>query len=214
MLLEKARADMSNVMQLNSFLSRVLASFAAGPSPSAVAAVASVGNDAGDLDSLVSAIVYAEWQQAATRPSANVLFVPIAPFARRDFRLRTDATLLFGHCGVPLDAAGAPTSLLHLDEAAAAAAVWEGQLGVALTDHNACLPGVRAALGERVVAIVDHHNDERRHLLEDPEAISEAISEAAAAAAATAGAGEVAAKLEGTLDRPAGLSVVRWRREV
>ena len=159
-------------MSIATQLTRALASFLAGPplSRSAAAVVVSVGNDAGDLDSLVSAIAYAEWQQAATPEAAEVLFVPLAPFKRRDFRLRTDATLLFEHCGVPLDAdTGAPASLLHLDEAAAPAAAWEGRLGITLTDHNACVPAVAAALGERIIAIVDHHNDERRHLVDADE---------------------------------------------
>jgi len=160
------------LMSVATQLTRALASFLAGPplSRSAAAVVVSVGNDAGDLDSLVSAIAYAEWQQAATPEAAEVLFVPLAPFKRRDFRLRTDATLLFEHCGVPLDAdTGAPASLLHLDEAAAPAAAWEGRLGITLTDHNACVPAVAAALGERINAIVDHHNDERRHLVDADE---------------------------------------------
>jgi hypothetical protein len=159
-------------MSVATQLTRALASFLAGPplSRSAAAVVVSVGNDAGDLDSLVSAIAYAEWQQAATPEAAEVLFVPLAPFKRRDFRLRTDATLLFEHCGVPLDAdTGAPASLLHLDEAAAPAAAGEGRLGITLTDHNACVPAVAAALGDRIIAIVDHHNDERRHLVDADE---------------------------------------------
>ena len=101
-----------------------------GASPAARAAVVSIGNDAGDLDSLVSAIAYAEWQQACV-PMTDVVFVPAAPFARRDFRLRTDASLLFEHCGIALDAAGAPAALALLEAAASA-------LPIVATDVPGC----------------------------------------------------------------------------
>lgn len=147
---------------LEAFLVRSLAAFLTGPPAARAAAVVSVGNDAADLDSIVSAMAFAEWQQAMA--PAGLLYVPLAPFPRRDFRLRTDASLLFKHCAVPFDAAGAPASIMHLDEAGSAAAAWDSKLGVALLDHNACLPGCTAALGDRVVAIVDHHNDEKHHM--------------------------------------------------
>ena len=85
---------------------------------------------------------------------------------RRDFRLRQDASLLFGHCA-SLDDAGAPAELLHLDDLGGGAASWRGadSLTVALTDHNVCLPGVTEAVGGApVAAIVDHHNDEAKHM--------------------------------------------------
>ena len=84
----------------------------------------------------------------------------------RDFRLRQDASLLFGHCA-SLDDAGAPAELLHLDDLGGGAASWRGadSLTVALTDHNVCLPGVTEAVGGApVAAIVDHHNDEAKHV--------------------------------------------------
>ena len=84
----------------------------------------------------------------------------------RDFRLRQDASLLFGHCA-SLDDAGAPAQLLHLDDLGGGAASWRGadSLTVALTDHNVCLPGVTEAVGGApVAAIVDHHNDEVKHM--------------------------------------------------
>ena len=35
---------------------------------------------------------------------------------------------------------------------------------MALVDHNICVPGVSSLLGDRVVTIVDHHNDEKKFL--------------------------------------------------
>lgn len=159
------------------WLAQSLLQFRSGPAvDGASVAIVSIGNDAGDLDSLASSIAIADWQPIGGC-DGRPLWMPVAPFARCDFRLRQDACLLFDHLGFTMDEFGAPVELLYLDEAedAALSGRWRdaGGLGLALVDHNACVPGVAAAFGERVVAIVDHHNDEKRH---DP------ASEAAGAA--------------------------------
>mmetsp|Transcript_44870 Transcript_44870/g.147159 ORF Transcript_44870/g.147159 Transcript_44870/m.147159 type:complete len:180 (-) Transcript_44870:117-656(-) len=140
--------------------------FRAGPDPDGFqAAIVGIGNDAGDLDSLAASIAIADWQPVGGC-GGRPLWVPIAPFPRSDFRLRQDACLLFNHIGFSFDGAGAPEALLHLDDVdAATARRWSdaGGLGLALVDHNACVPGVRSLLGDRVVAIVDHHSDEQKH---------------------------------------------------
>jgi exopolyphosphatase len=140
-----------------------LASFLAGPTVQLPRAVVCIGNDAGDIDSLASALGLAVVLQ---QRQPDALYVPCAPFARRDFRLRQDASLLFGHCA-SLDDAGAPAELMHLDDLGGGAASWRDadSLTVALTDHNVCLPGVTEAVGGApVAAIVDHHNDEAKHV--------------------------------------------------
>ena len=146
------------VMQLRPWLAQAAKQFVGGPRGPAVV---SIGNEAGDLDSLASSMALAAWA-----PVAGVDWVPLAPFAARDFRLRGDARLLFGHVGFSFDeATGAPRELLFApDEAAVAAAAAAREagfgLGVALVDHNAAAADVVAAYGTRVVAVVDHHNDE------------------------------------------------------
>lgn len=156
---------------LQPWLAQALLNFRAGPGPddaSPSAAIVSIGNDAGDLDSLVSSIAAANWQPIGTCSRGWPLWVPVAPFPRADFRLRQDACLLFRHVGLEFDDSGAPKDLLHLDEVEAdAASRWAaGGLGIALVDHNVCLPGVKAVFGDRVVAIIDHHNDEQCHLVD------------------------------------------------
>eukprot|EP00966_Prymnesium_polylepis_P248753 5751498-Prymnesium_polylepis.1 len=102
---------------LHEWLDEARRAFCSGPAADGpAAAIVCVGNDAGDLDSLAASIALADWQPiggCGGRP----LWVPMAPFARRDFRLRQDACMLLIHCGVPFDEAGAPAGLLHLDEA-------------------------------------------------------------------------------------------------
>ena len=152
---------------LQHWLLRSLTQFRAGPDAQwPTAAVVGIGNDAGDLDSLVSSIALADWQPVGGC-DGRPLWLPVVPFAREDFRLRQDACLLFRHVGLDFDDLGAPQHLLHLDEVdPALAARWRnaGGLGLALVDHNVVVAGVASALGERVVAVYDHHNDEKRHL--------------------------------------------------
>lgn len=153
---------------LNRWLAQALVSFRAGPvADGKTAAVVAIGNDAGDLDSLVSSIAMADWQPVGGCGNWP-LWVPVAPFARADFRLRQDACLLFRHVGLEFDnTIGAPTSMQFLDSVdAEESACWRdaGGLGMALVDHNACTADVAALFGERVVAIIDHHNDEQRHI--------------------------------------------------
>ncbi len=135
-------------------------------------ALIAIGNEAGDLDSIVSAIAFAslvahESSAAQQAPSATTLLaLPVAPFTRRDFKLRNDALLLFRHVALPLDSFGAPVDLTFFDELESADA-WRrppSSLALALTDHNACKPVVSQLLGDEVVAIVDHHDDERCHV--------------------------------------------------
>ena len=140
-----------------------LSAYQAGPTAQRLSALVCVGNDAGDIDSLVSAIGLAALLR---RLEPTVLHTPCAPFPRCDFRLRQDACLLFGHSEeMRFDDAGAPAELVHLDDLEAASAEWadSGGLALALTDHNVCLPGVASALGGApVVSIVDHHTTTSR----------------------------------------------------
>lgn len=174
---------------LLSFLAASRRLFLSSPTPATCAVVVTVGNDAGDLDSIVSAIAYADWM-TATLPEGGPSVVPTVPFVRADFALRRDAQLLFHHCGFTLDDKGAPASLLYLDDLERAAGAWRygDSLGVALTDHNSISAAAAAILGERVVAIVDHHNDERRHLTDEASSMrrqapeGDTVNEAAATA--------------------------------
>ena len=173
---------------LANWLAHAVSQFRAGPTTEGpTAAILSIGNDAGDLDSLVSSIAIASFQPGSNSADPP-LWLPLAPFARADFRLRQDACLLFKHLGFEFDGTGAPTALLHLDEVKEdVVALWQnapvvpsgtapaaghlgGGIGVALVDHNACSPEVSSLLGQRVVAIVDHHNDEEKHLASLPAA--------------------------------------------
>lgn len=150
------------------FVAQSRAAFLAGPSAGATAsATVWVGNVAGDLDTIVSAVCAAYCRQVQGAEPASRQHVPLVPFPRPDFRLRQDACLLFRHCGFDFDSEGAVESLLYFpDEAAAPAEAWRGAgaLSVALTDHNRLAEHFAASLGDVVVEVIDHHSDERAHL--------------------------------------------------
>ena len=65
-----------------------------------------VGNEAGDLDSIVSCIAYSHILSLS--PHNHWKFVPLVQFKRNEFRFRKDAVWLFGLCGVELDQVDAP----------------------------------------------------------------------------------------------------------
>ena len=100
---------------LHSFLGSSRSRFLAGPSEQWPTAIASIGNIAGDLDTIVSAVCLAFCQSWLEQPP--LAQVAMVPFAREDFRLRQDADLLFRHCGFEFDATGAVADLVYLDEA-------------------------------------------------------------------------------------------------
>ena len=153
-----AGAVTSRRAALQPWLQEAMGVFLAGPR-AGEDCVVSVGNDAGDLDSVVSAIALSYWLD-----TPGLRYLPVASFPRQDFKLRQDATLLFAHSGLPCGTDdAAPTNLLHWGELTPEAlGRWPG-IGVALTDHNKVAVEVSGTLGAgaKVTAVVDHHNDER-----------------------------------------------------
>lgn len=148
---------------LHAALSHGQLSFARGQADG-VTPLPVIGNLAGDLDSLVSAVGLSYFC-ASKQP--KVLFTPVLPFKRDEFRLRQDAVMLFRYCGFEFDEIGAVAHLTALDEAGTAADAWRrggASVGVALVDHNRIAPGTAELLGDTVVMIVDHHADESAHV--------------------------------------------------
>lgn len=112
-----------------------------------------VGNEAGDLDSIVSSLLVAHFLNLE---HGGDRYQAVLPFPPEQFRLRRDAVDLFarsGYCPLVNDA---PTSLLCIDQVA--------PTHVVLTDANK--PGSHLAkLTElKVVGIFDHHRDERQYV--------------------------------------------------
>ncbi|GAA6028344.1 hypothetical protein JCM8097_006987 [Rhodosporidiobolus ruineniae] len=133
--------------------------------------VVSVGNEAGDLDSLASSLAYAYFGPQSDSSSSR-RYVPLTLTARADLVLRPENTEALKRAEVPEDA------LLTLDDLPASNLSSLGT-SFALVDHNVLLPMFRSHPDQhdheeddrRVVAVVDHHADEQRHLEANPRLI-------------------------------------------
>ncbi len=122
-----------------------------------------IGNEAADLDSMVSAILYGQLVSAC-RPSGTPPDVPVVNCPRGDFPLRTEAVYLFNALGVDVD------SLVFIDEIDLEALHQAGRLRLTLVDHN-ILPASQEKYADAVDAIIDHHADGKRYAQAKPRRI-------------------------------------------
>ena len=176
-------AAAASALSLPSFLERAWEGLLppAGTAPGAGRYHVTLGNEAGDADSIVSALVHGlvldlEGGDADGGEGADgALIVPLVGIPRADLPLRRETTLLLGMAGVDvgrllcLDGPPPVPELLSPATAAAAAAgagAREGgtppELRVTLLDHNRIRPPL-AHLSGSVVEILDHHEDEGDH---------------------------------------------------
>jgi exopolyphosphatase len=109
-----------------------------------------IGNEAGDADSIISAITFAyvEFLQ-------NKNITPIISIPRRDLETqRPETTLLLKMADVLVD------SMLFVDDES-----WKQfPLNVSLVDHNRLASSMDDETAYKVLEILDHHKDEGRHL--------------------------------------------------
>jgi len=112
------------------------------------------GNEASDADSIVSALLYAYWKREEALATGAVS-IPLVACAREDVCLRRETVLLLELCGV-----NARDLVFQSD--AGASALLQRTRQLVLVDHNSAT-GPLVALGERVVEIVDHHQDLGSH---------------------------------------------------
>lgn len=111
-----------------------------------------MGNEAADLDSMASAVLYS-FLKSKVDPDPSHCYVPFAPIPKEDFKLRTEAVYLFKEAGVGQEALTfqGQIDLQRLHH--------EGRLALILVDHNKL--GKEFVAFEGVVEeIIDHHKDE------------------------------------------------------
>jgi len=111
-----------------------------------------MGNEAADLDSMVSAVVYA-WYKTSIATEDSIVYVPLIPIPREDFRLRTEAVYLFAQSKI------VEKDLLFIEDIDLAALSAAQKLRLILVDHNK-LGKAFSMYAESVVEIIDHHQDE------------------------------------------------------
>ena len=116
-----------------------------------------IGNEAADLDSIVSSITYG-YLRSLQEPKRVV--VPILDIPRADLDLRLDVVYLLREAGIKVE------DLVFRDEIAVDALAERARL--VLVDHNR--PGVHFQLFQ-VAGIIDHHHDEGEYPQADPRLI-------------------------------------------
>ncbi len=109
-----------------------------------------MGNEASDLDSMASSVLYA-WSRGSV--SGGLSNVPVMNIPREDFNLRTEALWLFQEAGMDVK------SLVFLDDVDLGKLLANSASKLVLIDHNKLAAG-QAAWEPKVEEIVDHHTDE------------------------------------------------------
>jgi exopolyphosphatase len=109
-----------------------------------------LGNEASDLDSMASSVLYAFSKGAVSDGLPNI---PVMNIPREDFNLRTEAAWLFKECGV------SAADLLFLDDLDLDRLFAAGGAQLVLVDHNK-LGNRQSAWADAVVEIIDHHANE------------------------------------------------------
>ncbi|XP_038828400.1 exopolyphosphatase PRUNE1-like [Salvelinus namaycush] len=112
-----------------------------------------LGNEACDLDSMVSSLAFAYFL-SKTSGSSGKTVVPVLNIPRAEFHLRSDNVFLLKESGVP------PEALVFRDEVDLAGLHRAKRLMLTLVDHNV-LPSADIDLEEAVVEVIDHHHLER-----------------------------------------------------
>ncbi|KAJ8354637.1 hypothetical protein SKAU_G00222040 [Synaphobranchus kaupii] len=108
-----------------------------------------LGNEACDLDSMVSSIAFAYFLSKVSGPEKTP--VPVLNIPRAEFPLRTDSGFLLRESGLAQDA------LVFRDEVDLLGLHRAGKLALTLVDHNV-LPSTDCDLEGAVVEVIDHHH--------------------------------------------------------
>lgn len=108
-----------------------------------------LGNEAADLDSMVSSIAYG---YLLSMQRSDIVVLPVMPIPRADFRLRPEAVYVFNEAAIPLD------DVVFFDEVDFDKLMIDGS-ALMLVDHNKLGP-VLEKYNANVCGVLDHHNDE------------------------------------------------------
>ena len=111
-----------------------------------------LGNEASDLDSMASSVMYAYYAGQVLADKKGHVFLPLINIPRADFKLRTEAVYLFHATGIELG------NLLFADEVDLDRLQETNRLRLTLVDHNKLAPS-QGRHQSLVEAILDHHDD-------------------------------------------------------
>jgi len=114
------------------------------------------GNEAGDADSIITAITYAYFLYCYRKIPMTMSLVALIKFKREDMALRGETqNIIFQTIGID------PADLVFGDDPGTPGLL-ERTERVILTDHNA-VDGILVPLGDKVYEIMDHHQDSQAH---------------------------------------------------
>jgi exopolyphosphatase len=117
-----------------------------------------IGNEAGDADSIVSALSLA-YVNNLCENTRNRINIPLISVPRADIPLRRDAVLLLDIAGVHTD------ELIYSDDELVNKLLADtADSSITLVDHNRIRSSL-SHLSHKVSAILDHHEDEQSHEL-------------------------------------------------
>jgi len=111
-----------------------------------------LGNEAGDTDSMVSALILAFFLWSSEGVAAKSPVFPVINFPSDELRLRKDNVELLEVVGIEKD------RLVFVEEVPLKQLAIAGRLELTLVDHNELSP-LQDFLANAVVGVVDHHQD-------------------------------------------------------
>ena len=112
-----------------------------------------LGNQAADLDSMVSSILYG-FYLSHRYPEESAL--PVINIPQKDYKLRPEAVYLFNQIGVRAE------DLIFIDQVDLDELARKNNLRFILVDHNR-LTGAEERLRDFIIEIMDHHKDEKQY---------------------------------------------------
>ena len=133
---------------LNNYLSNLKSIF---PSRNIVHVV--IGNEAADIDSIASSIVYAFFKEN-TNQKKEEIFIPVINILENDLRLRNEAVFLFSQAGIK------PKNLIFIDQINLKELAEKQKLKLILVDHNK-ISHKQEFLSRYIEEVIDHHDDEK-----------------------------------------------------
>nr|XP_002731053.2 PREDICTED: protein prune homolog 2-like [Saccoglossus kowalevskii] len=113
-----------------------------------------IGNESCDLDSTISAIVYAWFLSQTKESTEDTAYIPVLNIPRDEFRLRTEVTYFLDFIDI------SDANLTFFDEINLLNLKDENKLSLTLVDHNILQPK-DAVLEKTVTEVIDHHSNQR-----------------------------------------------------
>ena len=115
-----------------------------------------IGNEAADIDSIVSSIVYAFFKETINPKKESEIFMPVINIPKDDLRLRNEIIYLFSQTKINIK------NLIFLDQIDFKHLAEQKKLKLILVDHNK-ISHKQEFLSDYIEEVIDHHEDEKSY---------------------------------------------------